>query len=68
MRAIANLAGSINGLANLIDAAAGRLRQQLALDEALPTVLEYQPAGGDNTSLDGGSNGTAKRKAKAGTV
>ncbi len=67
MRAIANLAGSINNLAGLIDATTGRLRQQIALDEATPTVLEHQPGSGDNAALDGGSTSKG-RKAKAGAV
>jgi len=47
------LAGSVNNLSGLRDTFAGRLRQQLALDEALPTVLEHQPASGVNRFLDG---------------
>jgi hypothetical protein len=68
IRSIANLAGSINGLANLIDTFTGRLRMQLALDEAAPTVLEHQPAGGDNGRLDAGTNGKSKSRKKSGTV
>jgi hypothetical protein len=68
IRAIAPLAGSINGLATLIDTTTGRLRMQLALDEA-STVLEHQPAGDDNAPLDGTTNSTGKgRKAKASVV
>jgi hypothetical protein len=72
-RAVANLAGSVNALANLLDAFTGRLRQQLALDEAAPpTVLEHQGAGGaggDNAALGGNSSdGTGKRKSRASAV
>jgi hypothetical protein len=40
--ALSNLAASINAIAGVLDVAAGKLRQQLALDEA--HVIEHQPA------------------------
>lgn len=64
--AFGTLAESILSLSAVVDVATGRLRQALAFDE-VPTVLDHQPAGGENVPLDGSSNGTAKRgKARAG--
>jgi len=45
--AFGTLAESILSLSGVLDAATGRLRQQLALDEAAATVLDHQPAGGE---------------------
>jgi hypothetical protein len=42
--AVGNLAASLNSLAGVVDLPAGRLRQQLAFDEA-GQVLEHQPTG-----------------------
>jgi hypothetical protein len=36
--ALSNLSASINSLAGVLDVATGRLRQQLALDEAVPAL------------------------------
>jgi hypothetical protein len=41
--ALSNLAASINALASVLDVAAGRIRQQLALDGDTGPVLEHQP-------------------------
>jgi hypothetical protein len=41
--AFANLAASVNALAAVVDAAAGRLRQQLALEDHSEPII---PAGG----------------------
>ncbi len=63
--AFAHLAASVNGLASIIDAATGRLQQQLALDEAPPAL---PPSG---TILDAEANGnpsTKGRRGRAGTV
>jgi hypothetical protein len=46
--AFTNLAASVNALSGVIDGAAGRLRQQLALDEvSAPAVIEHQPPASD---------------------
>jgi hypothetical protein len=66
--AFGTLADCVLALAGVVDVVTGRLRQQFALDEALPTVLEHQPAGGENAALDGSSNGTAKSRKRAGAV
>ena len=66
--AIGNLAASINALSGLVDTVSGRLRQQLAIDEAAPTILEHNAAGSENAVLDGGTNGTAKGRKRAGAV
>ncbi len=57
--AFTNLAASVNALAGIIDAASGRLRQQLALDDmpaALPHVGEV---------IDGESSPSTNRRRKA---
>jgi hypothetical protein len=62
--AFSNLAASVNALASVIDLATGRLRQQLALDDNMPHVLDHQPA----EEPDATANGTAtKRKARTNT-
>ncbi|HEY7157036.1 MAG TPA: hypothetical protein VH575_23910 [Gemmataceae bacterium] len=59
--AFTNLAASVNALAGVIDVAAGRLRQHLALDGDMPRAFDYQPA----EEPDATANGTAtKRKAR----
>jgi hypothetical protein len=59
--AFANVAASLNALAGVIDAATGRLRQQLAAEGIDPAhVIDNQPASEE-------ANGTGrKRKATAG--
>jgi hypothetical protein len=57
--AFANLAGSINALAAVIDAATGRLRQQLALDGG--EVLDHEPLPAPESQPDGqGRKGRGK--------
>jgi hypothetical protein len=57
--ALSNLAASINGLASVLDVAAGRIRQQLALDGE-PAVLPH-----NGEAIDGDDSSPAKgRKAK----
>jgi hypothetical protein len=57
--AFSNLAASVNGLAALIDVASGRLRQHLALDGDMSSVLDHQ------STEEPDANGTAtKRKAR----
>jgi len=62
--ALGNLAASINALAGVVDVAAGRLRQQLALDgEPSAVVLEHH----SSEALDEPAPSTnGKRRAKAG--
>lgn len=44
--AFANLAGSLEALAGVVDAATGQLRQRLAYEaEESPAVIEHQPEG-----------------------
>jgi hypothetical protein len=58
--ALSNLAQSINGLASVLDVAAGRMRQQLALDYD-PAVLPH-----NGEVIDGDDTPPAKgRKAKS---
>lgn len=56
--AFSNLAASVNALASVI--ATGRLRQQLALDDAMP-VIEHQPAEEPDSATANGKG----RKSKA---
>lgn len=58
--ALSNLASSINGLANVLDVATGRLRQQLALDgESAPILEHHSPTDDKETQIAKG------KKAKA---
>jgi hypothetical protein len=58
--ALGNLAASINGMASVLDVAAGRLRQQLALDYD-PAILPH-----NGEVIDSDDTPPAKgRKAKA---
>lgn len=69
--AFTNLAASVNALAGVIDAATGRLRQQLALDEAPPAlthggqVLDAAPIPAEDASTPTakGRNGRVKTTA-----
>jgi hypothetical protein len=58
--AFSNLAASVNALASVIDVATGRLRQQLALDDAMP-VIEHHPAEEPDSATANGKG----RKSKA---
>ena len=58
--ALTNLAASVNALAAVIDAASGRLRQQLALDGETAPILDHQPLGdAQATPLGKGKKGKA---------
>jgi hypothetical protein len=59
--AFANLAASINALASVIDVAAGRLRQQLAVDGDAMPVIEQQSAEEPDSATANGKG----RKSKA---
>jgi hypothetical protein len=60
--AFSNLAASVNALASVIDLATGRLRQQLALDDAMP-VIEHQPAEEPDSATANGKGRTSKASA-----
>lgn len=68
--AFTNLAASLNALAGVIDSASGRLRQQLAGDEAPPALTHGEvidaapiPATDANTPTAKGRNGRVKATA-----
>jgi hypothetical protein len=56
--AFTNLAASVNALASVVDVATGRLRQQLAVDEAAPALPHGEVIDADEPS-------PAKRTGKA---
>lgn len=70
-KALANLAASINDLSSLVDVAAGRLRQQLALeDRSAPAVvvLDAQalpPPPDGHQGDDGHTNGRKGKRSPA---
>jgi hypothetical protein len=57
--AVATLAGSIEGLAALVDTLSGRMRQQIAVEVI---DMEQLPGPGDNAAA---AEPTSRRKAKA---
>jgi hypothetical protein len=63
--AIANLAASLNGFAAVVDAASGRLRQHLALEDHTPPVVieSAVTAPPENVPADEAQSNGRKRKA-----
>jgi hypothetical protein len=65
--AFSNLAASINGLAAVVDAASGKLRQHLALEDhaapLAPVVIEHTPAPAEPAAAEESSVNGRRRKA-----
>jgi hypothetical protein len=58
--ALSNLSASVNALAGVIDVATSRLRQSLALDDAVPALPHAEIIEGEETTPS-----TKRKKAKA---